>query len=257
MSKNLFRIVLPLLLILSLTACRSDQSMSASADGLTESEPLSSALLAETEDRGQDYLDRFIFFGESTTYHLKSRGVLSGGTETRQVWAPDGGTVNLDATTPTLRLRFPDTGEYLTVAEAAARKRPDYLVLTFGLNGAPANVRRGADYYKSCYRGLIDAIRAASPETKIILQSAFPVASNMDMSRYTVTLDELNDQIRTLNGWTLELAEELGLRYLNTAELLTNSAGRLYDRYQAGDGHHLTREAYLEILHYIRTHGYQ
>ena len=41
----------------------------------------------ESESQG-DIIDKFIFLGESTTYHLKSRGVLSGGTQTTQVWAP-------------------------------------------------------------------------------------------------------------------------------------------------------------------------
>ena len=254
MLKKLFRLFLPLTLILSLSACATDPSRSAFAQ--EETEP-PSTLLGETEDRGQDYLDSFIFFGESTTYHLKSRGVLSGGTETTQVWAPDNGTVNLDATTTALKIRYPETGEYLTVAQAAARKQPRYMLLTFGLNGAPGNVKRGADYFKGCYRQLIEAILEASPTTRIILQSAFPVASNMDMSRYTVTLDELNEHIDTLNGWTRELAEEMGLRYLNSAEILRDGQGRLKITYQNGDGHHLTKQAYLVLLEYIRTHGYQ
>ena len=37
------------------------------------------ALLSPCEDKGMSYIDSFIFLGESTTYHLKSRGVLSGG----------------------------------------------------------------------------------------------------------------------------------------------------------------------------------
>jgi lysophospholipase L1-like esterase len=154
-----------------------------------------------------------------------------------------------------VKIRYPETGEYLTVAEAAARKRPDLLVLTFGLNGAPATLRRGADAYKTLYRSLIDALQAASPETTIVLQSCFPVAENMDMSRYSLTLDELNEGIRTINAWTLALAEEYGLPYLDTAELLTDEDGRLHLRYQNGDGHHLTRDAYLDVLTYIRTHG--
>ena len=104
---------------------------------------------------------------------------------------------------------------------------------------------------------LIDAVQKASPETKIILQSCFPVAENMDMSRYSISLDELNTAIQTINEWTLSLAEESDLRYLNTAEILTDRNGRLKLEYQNGDGHHLTRQAYEKILSYIRTHGYR
>lgn len=247
-------LALPLLLTLTLCACSAEPSLSVSAPPAEVEEKNDSVILQETEDAGQAYLDRFIFFGESTTYHLKNRGVLSGGTETLQVWGPDNGTVNLDSTVTTLKIRYPDTGEYLTVGEAAAKKRPDYLLLTFGLNGAPQNLKRGKEAYLSVYRKLLDELQAASPTTQIILQSCFPVASNMDVSNYSLTLDELNDAIRTINRWTLTLAEEYELPYLNTAEILTDEDGRLKLEYQNGDGYHLTREAYLEILRYIRTH---
>jgi lysophospholipase L1-like esterase len=130
-------------------------------------------------------------------------------------------------------------------------------LLTFGLNGAVAKVKRGEEYFKGCYRELIEAVRQASPNTRIILGSCFPVAENMDMTNYSVTLDGLNGCIETLNCWTLELCSEEGLRYLNVNEVLTDGRGRLKLEYQAGDGHHLTAAAYVKILEYIRTHGYR
>ncbi len=258
MKNKLLLITLSLLLPLTLVGCGRKPSLPtvATEDLGTEKLPQPPTILQEGEDLGQSYLDSFIFFGESTTYHLKSRGVLSGGTATKQVWGPDNGTVNLDSTVTKLRIRYPETGEYLTVGEAAARGKPRFMILTFGLNGAVQNVRRGEDYYKSCYRSLLNAIRDASPDTKIILQSCFPVASNMDMSHYSCTLDELNSYIEIINGWVLSLAEEYELRYLNTAEILTDEQGRLRPDYQNGDGHHLTKDAYRLILQYIRTHGY-
>lgn len=252
-------IVTLLLLALLLSSCGRD-SIPAALEIPEETQKnaptSSSVILTSTEDRGADYLDSFIFFGESTTYHLKNRSVLKGGSDTKQVWAPDSGTCILDSTITTLRIRYPDTGEALTVREAAARKQPEYLVLTFGLNGAVGHVTRGAEAYKSSYRALINSVLEASPNTKIILQSCFPVALNMDMSAYSITLDDLNKYIDCLNGWTLELAEEMNLRYLNTASILKDEDGRLRSEYQVGDGHHLTRQAYVEILNYIRTHGY-
>ena len=213
------------------------------------------SLLLPSEDRGQDYIDSFVFLGESTTYHLKSRGVLRDGTGTRQVWAPESGTVNLDPSIVSLQIVYPETGEQMPLAEALQKKQPCRMLLTFGLNGAMGNIRRGADYFKGCYRSLVRLIQDASPSTDIILQSAFPVASNMDMTHYSATVDQLNDAIRQLNQWTAELAEECGLGYLNTFEVLTDDNGNLRSEYQVGDGHHLTASAYREILGYIRTHA--
>ena len=214
-------------------------------------------LLSSTEDYGQAYLDSLLFFGESTTYHMKDRGVLSGGQNTHQILAPDSGTVNLDHSTPSLLVRYTETGEYLSLKEAVERKQPEYMVLCFGLNGAIQKNRRGEEYFHSCYRALIDVIRQASPDTRIILQSAPPIARTMDMRRYSCSAEELNRILDTINGWTRELCRQDNLRYLNTAEVLKDPDGFLRSDYDVGDGHHLTRSAYEAILAYIRTHGYQ
>lgn len=204
-------------------------------------------------DMGEEYIDSFVFFGESTTYHLKSRGVLSGGTDTPQVWGTKNGTAKLDITIRELRIVYPETNELLTVGEAAARKKPRRMFLCFGLNGAVGNIKKGAEHFKTCYRLLIDEIKEKSPSTEIFLASAFPVAENMDMSRYSVDVDTLNSYIATINSWTRELANEYGFTYLNVAEPLTDSRGRLCLEYQVGDGHHLTAEAYKIMLKYMRT----
>jgi hypothetical protein len=209
----------------------------------------------EGVDMGQGYIDSFVFFGESTTYHLKSRGVLSGGNNTTQVWGTESGTAKLDITIKELRIIFPETNELMTVGEAAAKKKPVRMFLCFGLNGAVGNIKKGAEHFKTCYRILIGEIKKSSPSTEIFLASAFPVAENMDMSRYTVDVDTLNSYIATINSWTCELADEYGISYLNVAEPLTDSRGRLLAEYQVGDGHHLTAEAYKLVLKYIRTHA--
>lgn len=234
------------------TACRANEPLPAVQE---TTEERVSALLSSTEDLGEEYLDSFVFFGESTTYHLKSRGVLRGGTNTTQVWGADNGTAMLDPTIASLRIRYPETGELLTVSAAVKKKRPARMLLCFGLNGAVQFHKRGGDYFKDCYRLLLNEIKAASPQTNIVIASCFPVAENMDMSRYSVTLDELNSIIDEINAWALELCEEEGLSYLAVNEILKDERGRLKTEYQNGDGHHLTREAYLEILKYLRTHG--
>ena len=240
-----------LVLTLVFTSC-SENAVNTNAQSIADN-----VILAETEDKGQGYIDSLIFVGESTTYHLKSRGVLSGGSDTKQVWAPKNGTLNLDMSTKNVKIIYPETGEAITISQAAEREQPQYLVFTFGLNGAVQNINKGEDYYKACYRALIDSVRCASPKTRIILQSAFPVASNMDMSNYSVDVKTLNEYIDKINSWTLDLALCEGLRYLNTAEILKDSTGYLRYELQVGDGHHLQTEAYTEILEYIRTHGYE
>ena len=250
-SLILISVILGLSLTVSCASDRTPPSILAEADT-----PTKSATLPPTADMGDGYIDGFVFFGESTTYHLKSRGVLKGGTDTSQVLHDSSGSAILNPETYEMKLVYNDGDTPLPFGEAIAKRRPRYLLLTFGLNGATATVKRGRNYFFDCYRSLINAARNASPETVIILQSCFPVAENMDMSRYTVTVDGLNGHIRTINGWTLELCEAEGLSYLDTQEILSDENGRLRLEYQAGDGYHLTAEAYQKILEYIRTHAY-
>ena len=241
---------------LLLFSCKDRRTTPAAVTTSVEETALS-VILGESEDMGKEYIDSFVFFGESTTYHLKSRGVLSEGRDTAQVLGNSSGTAILDPYTASTEVIYPETGEVMSFSEAISRKKPKYLFMCFGLNGAAAKLRRGSEYFKSCYRELIAAVRQVSPATKIILGSCYPVAENMDMSNYSLSLDGLNAAIETINGWTVELCAEQGIRYLNINEVLTDENGRLRLEYQVGDGHHLTAEAYRKILYYIRTHGYR
>lgn len=242
-------------LMLSLASCapRPAKAVSECINAALQSD----TILGVTEDMGDEYIDSLIFVGESTTYHMKDREVLKDGKETRQIWAPRCGTINLDMSTTALKIVYPETNEPVTISEAAARKKPAIIIFTFGLNGAVQNIRRGEEYYKRCYRALILSVKDASPSTKIILQSAPPIAKDMDMQNYSITADTLREYIDTINSWSLSLAEELGVRYLNTAEVLKDDDGFLMSEFDVGDGHHLSAEAYRRMLEYIRTHGYK
>ena len=210
--------------------------------------------LTETADMGQAYQDSIIFVGDSTTAHLRSRGVLTGGTETRQVWVPSDNTLLLDFNITKKKIVYPATGIEMTIAEATEKDNPAYMILTIGLNGITSFVNN-KNLYQNCYGSLIDTIKKASPDTKIILQSVYPVAANQ--RTFTADAVTLNGYIDILNGYVKELAADKEVRYLDTNSALKGPDGLLPESYQNGDGIHLTAEGYRVILDYIRTHGYQ
>lgn len=204
--------------------------------------------LEQTEDYGQEYLDKIIFVGDSTTYGLKHYSMLSGGKNTKQVWVPASGTYSLNALVTTYKIVYPETGEEMTVAEAAAFAKPEYMVITLGINyGVPYC---GETEFKKYYRMLLDDVTTASPETKIILQSIYPVATNNELKDIT------NDKIDLANTWIEQLAEEYELKYLNTNSALKGTDGYLPLNHQNGDGLHLMPSGFDIVLNYIRTHGY-
>lgn len=219
--------------------------------------PANSVILNTVNEYDQAYIDSIIFFGESTTAHMRSRGVLSGGTNTKQVWADSSNTMMLDIDIGIKSIVYPDTGKEMTVADAVAQKKPKYIVLTFGLNGI-VSFHNNQQLFVGSYKKLIETIQENSPNTKIILQSAFPVAEAKYQSSwaYSASPDMINEYIDTLNEWAIDIAKSFeNVKYIDTAQLLKDANGYLRPEYQT-DGIHLTADAYKAILNYIGTHKY-
>lgn len=211
-------------------------------------EATGSAVLKETSDYGQEYIDKMVFLGDSTTYGMKYYAVLKDGKNTNQVWTPSNGTLTLSYQS-FATIVYPDEGTEITIREALQKKQPEYFVITLGVNGVSF---MDEDYFKSEYSSLVADTQSICPNTKIILQSIFPVATNYE---YLKSIN--NNNITAANGWIQSIAETYGVRYLDTASVLRGDDGWLKQEYQNGDGLHLNETGFNKVLSYIRTHGYQ
>ena len=199
-----------------------------------------------TPDAGIAYQDKIIFVGDSLTAHLINRGVLTGGSDTKQVWRCENNMMNLNSEVTAAKIIYPGTGKKMTVAEAAAEANPEIMIITLGTDWGVAYLSE--DEFKACYSSLIKTIQKASPNTKIILQSIFPVTAGC------VSLD--NTKIDTANKWVKAIAAENGCSYLDTQSILKDEKNCLKESYCNDDqGIHLHKEAYVAILEYIRTHA--
>ena len=199
-----------------------------------------------TADAGTAYQDKIIFVGDSLTAHLINREVLTGGSATKQVWRCENNMMNLNSEVTAAKIIYPETGEKMTVAEAAAKAKPEIMIITLGTDWGVSYLSE--EEFKSCYTDLIKAIQAASPDTKIILQSIFPVTQSCK------TLD--NTKIDNANKWVKAIASENGCRYLDTQTVLKDDKNCLKAEYcNSSDGIHLGKNAYEVILQYIRTHA--
>lgn len=215
--------------------------------GTSPVEPGDSVTLPDTADAGISYQDSLTFVGDSLTAHLVSRKVLTGGELTTQVWRTETNMLNLDSQVTSAKIIYPQTGELMTIADAAAKGKPSILIITLGTDWGVS--RLNEQDFKNVYGKLIKQIKAASPETTIILQSIFPVTK--DCTKLS------NDKIDTANRWVKAVAAENGCRYLDTQSVLKDSENCLKKEYCIStDGIHLTAEAYNVILQYIRTHAY-
>ena len=204
-------------------------------------------VLAETADAGQAYIDKLVFLGDSTTYGLRAYKMLAGGKDTTQVWTPKIGTLTLSQAS-FATIVYPETDEELTIADAVAKKKPEYLVITLGVNGV-AFMKE--DYFKSEYKKIIESVQTASPDTKIICQSIFPVAKTY------ARLESINNElIDAANKWICEIAAECGVKYLDTNSALRDADGWLPEDYHNGDGMHLQTNSFTIELNNIRTHAW-
>ncbi len=229
-----------------------EDSTEAVTDTPKENKP--DTVLASTPDAGQAYQDKLIFVGDSLTAHLIHRGGLTGGKNTKQVWHTENNMLNLDGKVSSAKIIYPETGESMTIAQAAGKAKPEIMILTLGTDWGVSYLNERD--FKSCYEGLVHDIQKASPDTVVILQSIFPVTATCQSKTLT------NEKIDICNGWVKEIARDCGCPYLDTQSVLKGSDNALKPEYssdgtyQNDDGIHLTATAYSVILQYIRTHAY-
>ncbi len=213
--------------------------------------------LQETDGVGDLSLPDFVFFGESTTAHLaRAGGVLDTPTGRMQVLRDESGTRMLDRrilSSPVILYGADGSHETVSFLDAVTRLRPKHLVLSFGLNGIMSFLAT-PERFDAAYGHLIDGIRQASPETRILLQSVYPVRASDGFSVDTPTL---NAHIRTLNERIQAIALQQGVTYLDSASVLRDADGALRADYDSGDGIHLTDDAYRALLAYFRARAQQ
>ena len=209
------------------------------------------ARLGETPDAGREYLDKLIFLGDSTTYGIVyqyEHGFSGELVPPDQVWTPASGTLTL-AYYATATIVYPETGEEISIRDAVERAKPEYLVITLGVNGVSF---MDEAWFVRDYTTLVESVKAASPETKIILNSIYPVAAS-----YPYQKDINNDKIRAANGWIEQIAADTGARFLYSFDAVAGEDGDLPEDSTIGDGIHLSGEAFAKVMYYIRTHEYR
>ncbi len=210
--------------------------------------PPDAVRLGPTEDAGRDYLDRIVFLGDSTTYGI-GYYYRQGYTDLcppRQVWTPKSGTLTLSYYS-IATVVYPETNEEIPIAEAVKRARPEILCITLGVNGIAF---MDEEWFIRDYTALVRLVQEASPETKIILNSIYPVADSY------AHLSQINNQkINAANGWIERIAADTGARFLYSWEAVAVD-GKLPETSQNGDRLHLTGEAFTAVMQYVRTHAY-
>ena len=202
----------------------------------------SASLLAETADAGQSYQDETLFIGDSNTVRLYANGLIS----LQQFCAKEG--IGTHAALTEGIVTFKKDNNSYTIAQAVAKMKPRRVVIMLGTNDNGMAVEE----FINNYTALVQAIQESYPYTDIIVNTVPPVPANhanypnMDQTK----IDDFNMAL-------LSMCEQMGLKFLNSAEALkdANGYGR-EDYYQTGDIH-LKPVGLKAMLSYLRTHAYQ
>lgn len=202
----------------------------------------STALLTETADAGTDYLNDTLFLGDSNTVRLYNNGLIS----LQQFCAKEG--IGTQVALSEGIVTFKKDSNHYTIPQAVAMMKPRRVVMTFGTNDTGMEV---PDFIAH-YTALIQAIQQSYPYTDIIVNTVPPVPA--DHSNYP-HMDQA--KIDDFNMALLDLCEQLGVRFLNSAETLKGSDGYgIADYYTSGDIH-LKSAGLKAVLNYLRTHALQ
>ena len=202
----------------------------------------STALLTETADAGTDYLNDTLFLGDSNTVRLYNNGLIS----LQQFCAKEG--IGTQVALSEGIVTFKKDSNHYTIPQAVAMMKPRRVVMTFGTNDTGMEV---SDFIAH-YTALIQAIQQSYPYTDIIVNTVPPVPA--DHSNYP-HMDQA--KIDDFNMALLEMCEQLGVRFLNSAEALKGSDGYgIADYYTSGDIH-LKSAGLKAVLNYLRTHALQ
>lgn len=202
----------------------------------------STALLTETADAGTDYLNDTLFLGDSNTVRLYNNGLIS----LQQFCAKEG--IGTQVALNEGIVTFKKDSNHYTIPQAVAMMKPRRVVMSFGTNDTGMEV---SDFIAH-YTALIQAIQQSYPYTDIIVNTVPPVPA--DHSNYP-HMDQA--RIDDFNMALLDLCEQLGVRFLNSAEALKGSDGYgIADYYTSGDIH-LKSAGLKAVLSYLRTHALQ
>ncbi len=205
--------------------------------------------LEPTQDYGEIYIDQMLFFSDSIMFGITQFDIIK---DKDSIITGRGGDMPLDFNCSVAETNFPgENGKAQSIVDIVSLKKPQYLLISIGLNNGVEHCAE--EKFKQYYTKLIDAITATAPQTKIILQSVFPVSKEIARKQP----DKSNQKIDEANEWIEELCSSLSVRYLNTAEALKNDKGHLKPEFDSGDGLHLNQEGYKAVIDYIKTHGYK
>lgn len=197
--------------------------------------------LAETADGGQAYLDSLSFLVDSSLIGMRDYGLVN----SSQVWGSEAGNIFAD-TIADPQIRYPVDGSPVSASAAVSALKPSTLIISLGMDGIN---RTDETKFIADYSALISAIRAQSPDTRIVLCSLCSVTGS-----YSGTDGMDVSMAQTVEGWVQTVARSTGAYYLDVADAVTDTSGTLLLDYAGANAKALNSAGISKVLEYVRCH---
>lgn len=210
-----------------------------------DTQAYTSTILEQSADAGDSYVDETLFLGDSNTARMYRMF---------DYCSYDNAIGSVGMTAKSLVtfacVQVSTSSGYITMPQAVAKLQPRRVILTFGTNDLNPGYK-AADFVKNYQTG-IEAIVTAYPSVDIIVNAIPPIGQQHSNQSLTQT------QVDEYNKALVEMCQEKGWKFLNSAEVLKDSVtGYAKSGYvETSDGIHLTRTAMDALFTYIRTHSY-
>ncbi|WP_462407616.1 GDSL-type esterase/lipase family protein [Gemmiger formicilis] len=219
----------------------------------TSAEPVCAevgTILPETADAGRSYVDETLFIGDSNTARYLLYANETGTAFTSLNNNIGVVSMGVGAITSLKCEKFKGSSAMYTVPDAVAMLKPKRIIICYGTNNLSGSSTDATNYIKTYLQGL-QAIQTAWPYCDIIVSAIPPLDRQRENTNLTMT------QVDAYNAALVQMCEENGFKFLNSAEVLRDDAtGWAKKDYTLSDGVHLSKEAVTAYFTYVRTHAY-
>lgn len=223
------------------------------ATPVTSAEPVCAevgTILPETADAGRSYVDETLFIGDSNTARYLLYANETGTAFTSLNNNIGVVSMGVGSITSLKCEKFKGSSAMYTVPDAVAMLRPKRIIICYGTNNLSGSSTDATNYIKTYLQGL-QAIQTAWPYCDIIVSAIPPLDRQRENTNLTMT------QVDAYNAALVQMCEENGFKFLNSAEVLRDDAtGWAKKDYTLSDGVHLSKEAVTAYFTYVRTHAY-
>lgn len=219
----------------------------------TSAEPVCAevgTILPETADAGRSYVDETLFIGDSNTARYLLYANETGTAFTSLNNNIGVVSMGVGSITSLKCEKFKGSSAMYTVPDAVAMLKPKRIIICYGTNNLSGSSTDATNYIKTYLQGL-QAIQTAWPYCDIIVSAIPPLDRQRENMNLTMT------QVDAYNAALVQMCEENGFKFLNSAEVLRDDAtGWAKKDYTLSDGVHLSKEAVTAYFTYVRTHAY-